>query len=164
MRPLIPLGLVLLTTLAGACGTPPDLRSRGNPVPVPSPAPTSSAKFPPGYTPEPTVSTSRGASPSPSLSPFSEFVTVPCGARVTADQVISLVRNSQTKLRPTRANTGPLCAGTWQYTELQVLEGDPVQAITVSRESLKLVAVGTDVCTAEVKLQAPSAIRTAADC
>jgi hypothetical protein len=102
-------------------------------------------------------------SPSPSLSPFSEFVTVPCGTRVTADQVISLVRN-QIEIPPSRAITGPLCAGTWQYTELQVSGRDPVQAITVSRESLKLVAVGTDVCTVEVKLQAPSAIRTAAGC
>jgi hypothetical protein len=102
-------------------------------------------------------------SPSPSLSPFSEFVTVPCGTRVTAAQVISLVRN-QTEIRPSRATDGPLCAGTWQYTELQVPDGDPVQAVTMTRDGLKLVAVGTAVCTAEVQVQAPSAIRTAAGC
>ena len=161
MRPLIPIGLALLTTLASACGAPPDIRSRGNPVPAPSPATTSTPRFPPGYTPAP-ASPSR-VSPNPSPSPFSEFVTVPCGARVTADQVISLVRN-QTDIRPSRATNGPLCAGTWQYTELQVPDRDPVQAITATRDMLKLIAVGTDVCTAEVKLQAPSAIRTAAGC
>jgi hypothetical protein len=161
VRPLIPLGLALLSILAGACGAPPDLRSRGNPVPPPSPAASSAPQFPPGYTPEPTAS--RSVSPSPTLSPFPEFTTAPCGPRVTADQVISLVRNT-TEIRPSRAVTGPLCAGTWQYTELQVPNGDPVQAITASRDGLRLVAVGTDVCTVEVKLQAPSGIRTAAGC
>jgi hypothetical protein len=162
VRPLIPIGLALLTFLAGACGAPPGLESRGQQVPRPSPAVTTTPRFPPGFTPEPTISPSR-VSPSPSLSPFSEFVTVPCGSRVTADQVINLIRG-QTEIEPSRAVTGPLCAGTWQYTELQVPNQDPVQAITASRDGLKLIAVGTDVCTAEVKLQAPSAIRTAADC
>jgi len=161
VRPLILIGLAMLTALAGACGAPPGLESRGQPVPVPSLAGTPTPAFPPGYKPEPTVSLSRGASPS--LSPFSEFVTVPCGTRVTADQVISLVRD-QTQIRPSRATNGPLCAGTWQYTELQVPANDPVQAVTATRDSLRLIAVGTDVCTAEVKLQAPSAIRTAAGC
>jgi hypothetical protein len=163
VRPLILIGLALLTFLASACGAPPSLESRGQPVPAPSPAETSSPEFPPGYRPSPTASPSRSVSPSPSLSPFSEFVTVPCGTRVTADQVISLVRN-QTPIRPSQATSGPLCAGTWQYTELQVPDGDPVQAVTARRDTLVLIAVGTDVCTAEVKLQAPSAIRTAAGC
>lgn len=132
-------------------------------MPVPSPVETSTPAFPPGYTPEPTAIPGRSVSPSPSLSPFSEFVTVPCGSRVTADQVMNVIRN-QTQIRPSRATNGPLCAGTWQFTELQVPGGDPVQAVTVTRDGLKLVSVGTEVCTAEVKLQAPSAIRTAAGC
>jgi hypothetical protein len=88
---------------------------------------------------------------------------VACGGRVTADQVVNLVKN-QTPIRPSGAISGPLCAGTWQYTELQVPDRDPVQAVTATRDSLKLIAVGTDVCTAEVKLQAPSGIRIAAGC
>jgi len=163
VRPHIPIGLALLTLLAGACGAPPGLQSRGNPVPAPSPAGSSTPEFPPGYTPEPPAFPSRSVSPSSSLSPFSEFVTVPCGTRVTADQVISLIRN-QTQIRPSRATNGPLCAGTWQYTELQVPDRDPVQAVTMTRDGLKLIAVGTEVCTAEVQLQAPSAIKTAAGC
>ena len=163
MRPLISTGVAMLTFLAGACGAPPGLESRGKPVPLPSQAETSTPGLPPGYQPLPTNSPSRSVSPSPSLSPFSEFVTVPCGSRVTADQVINLVRN-QTPIRPSRATNGPLCAGTWQYTELQVPAGDPVQAVTATRDTLRLIAVGTDVCTAEVRLQAPSAIRTAAGC
>jgi hypothetical protein len=163
VRPVIPFGLALLVLLAGACGAPPGLRSSGNQVPVPSPAETATPRFPPGYTPEPTASPSRSVSPSPSLSPFSEFVTVPCGPRVTAEQVISLVRD-RTDIRPSRAVNGPLCAGTWQFTELQVPDRDPVQAVTMTSNGLKLVAVGTEVCTAEVQLQAPSAIRTAAGC
>ena len=163
MRPLIFIGVATLVLLAGACGAPPGLESRGQPVPIPSPVETSTPEFPPGYQPLPSASSSRGVSPSPSLSPFSEYVTVPCGSRVTADQVISLVRN-QTQIRPSRASNGPLCAGTWQYTELQVPDRDPVQAVTATRDTLRLIAVGTDVCTVEVKLQAPSAIRTAAGC
>jgi len=163
VRPLIPIGLALLIFAAGACGAPSDLQSRGRPVPAPSPAGSSTPDFPPGYTPQPTVTPTRTASPSPSLSPFPLYTTVACGSRVTADQVINLVKN-QTSIRPSGAITGPLCAGTWQYTELQVPDREPVQVVTVTRDSLKLVAVGTDVCTAEVKLQAPSGITTAAGC
>lgn len=163
MRLLAPL-LLAAVTVAG-CGAPPDLASRGDKVPIPSPAPSSAPGIPPGYTPPPPTP-SRSASPSPSVSPFPEYTTAACGAKPTAAQVIDLVK-SETSIRPDKALTGPLCAtsysaGTWHFTVLQVPGGDPVEVIT--KDALKLVVAGTDVCTAEVKLRAPSGIKTAAGC
>jgi hypothetical protein len=155
----IPIGLASLLVVAG-CKAPPDLESRGNPVPVPSVTRTTTPPFPPGFTPAAPASPLM-PSPSPSISPFPLYTAVACGSKPTADQVINLVRG-ETPIRPSGAITGPLCAGTWHFTVLRVPDREPVEVVT--RDSLKLVAVGTDVCTAEVKLQAPAGIQTAADC
>jgi hypothetical protein len=160
MRPLTPLGLALLLLAAG-CGAPPDLSTRGTPVPSPTTVRTTPPPFPPGFTPPPTPNPSRSPSASPSLSPFPDYTAVPCAGRVTAAQVINLVK-SETPIRPSTALTGPLCAGTWHFTVLQVPERESVEVVT--RDSLQLVAVGTDVCTVEVNLRAPAGIKTAAGC
>ncbi|HEX6683955.1 MAG TPA: hypothetical protein VF062_14220 [Candidatus Limnocylindrales bacterium] len=165
MRPFTPAaGLVLLMLVTSACGTPPDLASRGDRVPAPPSAPSQTPEFPPGFTPAPTSSPSRNISPTPTLSPFPEYTAVPCAGRVTANQVIDLVR-SASSISPSGAVAGyPLCAGSWQLTELQVPGRDSVLAVTITQNGLKLVAAGTDVCTAEVKLLAPSGIKLAAGC
>lgn len=157
--PLIPLGLALLL-LAGGCGTPPDLRQRGADVPVPSKAsPTETPAYPPGFTPRATPSPTP--SPAPSATPFPVFTTAPCGSKPKAEEVIALVKR-ETAIEPSKALKGPLCSGTWQYTVLEVPGHDPVQVVT--RDSLKLVASGTEVCSVEVRLQAPSGIKAEAGC
>src|SRR5688572_30526629 len=125
MRPLVPLAVVLLLA---ACGTPPELRQRGGSLPSPSATEHSQTPaYPPGFSPRST--TTPTASPSPSQSPFPEYTAVDCAGRTKADQVISVVK-ANTSIRPSKAVTGPLCAGTWHYTLLEVPNSDPVQVIT----------------------------------
>lgn len=160
MQPLTRLGVlgcVLLTATVG-CGAPPELEHKGDPLPpVPTRAPSPSPAFPPGFTPRPTPSPS--VSPTPSESPFPESTAVSCGTRTTASQVISLVKR-KTSIEPNEAIKGPLCAGNWQYTILDVPGHEPVQVVT--RGSLDLVVVGTQVCSVEVRVEAPAGIRTLA--
>ncbi|WP_162908025.1 hypothetical protein [Allorhizocola rhizosphaerae] len=148
--------------LLASCGTPPELRQRGGLVPTPSPVEhTETPAYPPGFSPRQSVSPSVSASPSPSPTPFPEYTAVDCAGRVKADQVISAVK-ADTSIRPSKAITGPLCAGTWQWTLLEVPNHDPVQAVT--RDNAKLVVAGTEVCTAEVRAHAPSGIKSQAGC
>jgi hypothetical protein len=91
-----------------------------------------------------------------------------CAGRPSGDQVISVVRR-QPSLLPTGSTvsvqTGPLCAGVWQYTVLRVANHEPMQVITRgSPQSLVFVTAGTDVCTVEVRANAPLAILTSANC
>ncbi len=157
MRPFVSLAVVLLLA---ACGTPPELRQRGGPLPTPSATePSETPPYPPGFTPR--QSPSRSPSPSPSPSPFPEYTTAPCAGRVKAEDVISAVK-ANTSINPSKALTGPLCAGTWQYTVVEVSGNDPVQVVT--RDNAKFVVAGTEVCTAEVRLYAPSGIKSIAGC
>ena len=61
--------------------------------------------------------------------------------------------------------TGPLCAGSWQYTIMTVPDHDPLQVVTRgAASSLTVVTAGTYVCTPEVTGAAPSGIVSAAHC
>jgi hypothetical protein len=156
MRVLLPLAAVLL---AAACLAPPGQQSTGDPVPEPSPRPPKETiGVPPGFTPR--------ASPSPSVmpTPFPEYTAVDCAGRPAKDQIIALVRR-ETDISPGDAIAAPVCAGTWQYTVLAVPGRDAIAVLTKTTPTgLALVAVGTDVCSLDLKHQAPTGIYLAASC
>ena len=79
---------------------------------------------------------------------------------------MALLRRS-TELLPTGAQVtvrvAPRCAGTWQYTVVQIPNREPLQVITEgSPTSFSLVTAGTDVCVIPVRVGAPAGIRTLA--
>jgi hypothetical protein len=142
-----------------ACGTPPELRqpprqaattptATGSPVPVtPTAAPTTPAAPPVVATP-------------------TDLVATRCADGPSGDRVVRLLRGPAGVL-PTAARvtvrTGPLCAGDWQYTVLQVTGHEELQVVTRGRPTaLELVTAGTDVCGVQVRAAAPPGIRTLA--
>lgn len=71
----------------------------------------------------------------------------------------------ETTAKPTKAVVVPVCSGTWHYTVLEVPDREPLQVLTKGDPAaLTLVAVGTDVCTVDVRRQAPTGILLAASC
>ncbi|HCT75019.1 MAG TPA: hypothetical protein DGT23_00190 [Micromonosporaceae bacterium] len=157
MPPFTKVGAVLLLMLLAGCGVPPELQPRpGASVPVPSNPPPTSGAYPPGYTPRATAS--------PAATPFPESSPIPCAGRPSAEQVVDLVKR-ETTARPTKAVVTPVCAGNWHYTVLEVPDKEPLQVLTKGDPAaLTLVAVGTDVCTVDVRRQAPTGILLAASC
>lgn len=134
------------------------------PVPTGSGSPVSpGTTLPPGFTPPPTTPPSVDPAPT-----FGEDLAVACNGRPDASVVISLVRRSGALPSgggQARASTGPLCAGTWQYTVLTVPGKEPLQVVSTGAPgALKLVTAGTDVCTVDVKAGAPAGILQAASC
>jgi hypothetical protein len=97
-----------------------------------------------------------------------DTVAVSCGGRPSASQVIAALRRDRNLLPQgvtPQILTGPLCAGSWQYTIMSVPEHDPLQVVTRgSASSLTVVIAGTYVCTPEVRGAAPSGIVSAAHC
>ncbi len=157
--------LAVLVASLSACGQPPELAPRPTVPPAPTgtaaddPAPT----LPPGFTLPPTDPPT--ADPPPS---FAESVAVPCAGRPDASVVLALVRRSGTlpgAFERARATTGPLCAGSWQYTVLTVPGKEPLQVVSKGLpDALTLVTAGTDVCTVDVRTGAPFGILAAASC
>lgn len=150
--------------LLAACGNGPDVASD------PPPAPPSAAS--PERTTPPPRSLPPGSRPpalaGPTTPVFSEQIAVPCNGYPAAEQIIALLRRT-TRLLPSNVTvtvqTGPLCAGTWQYTVLLVPERDPLQVVTRGAPtSLRLVTAGTDICTVEVRAAAPAGIRAITRC
>ena len=80
------------------------------------------------------------------------------GARGTA------ARPAWSPVRPAPGSvTGPICAGTWQWTVVQMPNAEPLQVVTRGAPgSLRLVTAGTDVCSIPVRTGAPAGIRAAA--
>jgi hypothetical protein len=130
----------------------------------PPPSPRPSADVPTGFAPPPTAAPTS-ASPSPF---FGESFAVSCAGRPSADQVIALLRRTPSLLpRGVRASvkSGPLCAGTWQYTVVDIPDRDELQVVTRGAPTaLVLVTAGTDVCNVTVRVSAPAGIRTVAHC
>jgi hypothetical protein len=97
-----------------------------------------------------------------------DTVAVACGGRPSPSQVIAAVRRDRNLLPPgvtPQVLTGPLCAGSWQYTIMSIPDHDPLQVVTRgSASSLTVVIAGTYVCTPEVTGAAPSGIVSAAHC
>ena len=100
--------------------------------------------------------------------PPANTVAVACGGRPSASQVIAAVRRDRNLIPPgvtPQVLTGPLCAGSWQYTIMTVPDHDPLQVVTRgAASSLTVVTAGTYVCTPEVTGAAPSGIVSAAHC
>jgi hypothetical protein len=165
MPPLLKLragmAVVALCVVAG-CGVPPELEpAPGTRVPLPSVAPPTSFPYPPGFSPRPSGPTSI---PAATTTPFPEFSSVACNGRPTGDQVLALVRRV-TSINPSKPITQPVCAGTWHYTVLEVPDREPLQVLSKGDPAaLTLVAIGTDVCTVDVRRQAPTGILLAASC
>jgi hypothetical protein len=168
-RRRLPAALAALGILVGAvatgCGTPPELRTPGAPLPTAGPSssapPTTGPPILPTIAPRPTPT-------KPAAPTFSEAYAVDCAGYPTGAQIVRLLRRTPGLIgRGDRVTvrTGPLCAGTWQYTVITVPGSEPLAAVTKGRPSeLSLVTAGTDVCSIPVRTAAPPGILAAAAC
>lgn len=152
---------VAIAVLAAGCGVPPELRDPpGSVVPSPKTAPPTASP--------PPVAADLPPTGAPSATPtFGEATAVLCHGQPSAAQVMSLLRNSAgilpRNLRATVRSDTPLCAGTWQYSVIEVDQRDPLLVVTRGAPgSLTLVAAGTNVCNIPVRTSAPAGIRTVA--
>jgi hypothetical protein len=104
---------------------------------------------------------------SPSQSGFGTLTAVSCNGKPTGAQVVALLRRAgvlPAQVQATVTN-GPLCAGTWQYTEVSMSGAEPIDVVTRGRpEALDLVTAGTEVCTKGVRAAAPYGIRSLLGC
>lgn len=155
--------LVAAALLAG-CGNGPDVAL--------DPPPAQPSAVSPERTTPPSRSVPPGSRPPalarPTTPVFSEQTAVPCDGYPSGEQIIGLLRRT-TRLLPSNVTaavrTGPLCAGTWQYTVLLVPDRDPLQVVTRGAPaSLRLVTAGTDICTVDVRATAPAGIRAITRC
>lgn len=185
-RGLLVLACAALPVLVGGCTPAPGgpLLSAGGPPsdvttgPVPatpgltgtgggSPGPASSG-LPSGH---PGVGRPGSVGPSASLPPsarsFPADRATSCAGHPPAADVIAAVRAAGQvgdSVTPS-VRTGPMCAGTWQYTVLTLPGREPLQVVTRTGTSgLVLVTAGTDVCGTLVTALAPAGIRILASC
>lgn len=163
MRPLAAsaVGLLLAgTVLLVGCGVPPELREPPRTPPA-APVPTSS---PPPVLPSPVQPGGPGTR---SPGTFPEEFALDCAGRPGPEAMLALLRSAGILDQGSAAEVidGPYCSGTWQYAVVTVPDRDPL--LMVSRgpvDDLELVTAGTDVCTVEVRIQAPPGIRSATTC
>ncbi|MFI7430929.1 hypothetical protein ACIBPB_28435 [Micromonospora sp. NPDC049836] len=155
----LPAALAALLALAG-CGAPPELRQSSTPAVT---ATATATATPTPSAPPTTVDTPAAPVPLPTPS---DLIANPCPAGPSGDRVVSLLRGAAGVLPRdvrVRVRTGPLCAGDWQYTVLEVTGHEELQVVTRGGPSaLKLVTAGTDVCSVEVRAAGPPGIRTLA--
>ncbi|MGC4853669.1 hypothetical protein ACLQ24_09760 [Micromonospora sp. DT4] len=155
--------LLAIGALTG-CGAPPELR---DPAGVPTGAGSPTASGPSGV-PTSTPSSAPTAPPptTGSATPDPGLVATPCRNGPTGQRVVQLLRGPASVLPDNvrvRVRTGPLCAGDWQYTVVEVTGHEELQVVTQGRPTaLELVTAGTDVCTIEVRATGPAGIRTLA--
>jgi hypothetical protein len=148
---------------AAGCGSPPELRPP-DVTAAPSPPVTAPATTPPAL---PTLPVTPSTSSPPSPTGFAEAVAVPCAGRPGARQVITVLRRAGLLSSSANASvtSGPLCAGTWQWSVIEVAGREPLQVVTRGAPgALRLVTAGTDVCSIPVRTGAPAGIRAAASC
>jgi hypothetical protein len=156
------LASILIALTATGCGLAPKgpIRDPDARPPSPSGGPSPSASR---RTTAPTPA--RSASPSPTG--FSNLVAVACNGKPSTDQVLAVLRRATVltaQARPT-VSVGPVCAGTWQYTVVEVSGQEPLHVVTRGAPtSLSLVAAGTNPCTPKVRASAPSGIVAAMRC
>src|SRR5688572_12072602 len=145
-----------VTTLSG-CGLAPKGPVRDPDARPPSPSgPDDPGATSRRSTPRPTPTIAP--SPAASSSGFSGLVAVACNGRPTGEQVLVVVRRSNVLPAGAQASvkSGPLCAGTWQYTVVAVTGADPMDVVTRGApNSLTLITAGTNACTAKVRVEAP---------
>jgi hypothetical protein len=152
---------IAFVALAAGCGVPPELRDPpGSVVPSPKTAPPTASP--------PPVASDLPPTAGPSATPtFGEATAVPCQGQPSAAQVMALLRNTSGMLprgetATVRAGT-PVCAGTWQYSEIVVSNRDPLLVVTRGAPgALTLVTAGTNVCNIPVRTSAPEGIRVVA--
>ncbi|MEU1243736.1 hypothetical protein ABZ388_25565 [Micromonospora parva] len=155
------LPMVLAVAVLAGCGAPPGLgeptgvatHTASPTTPAPSTAPTTT---PPTAPPLATVTPTADAG----------LVATACRNGPTGQRVLQLLRGQAGVLPANvrvRVRTGPLCAGDWQFTVLEVTGHEELQVVTRGRASAPvLVTAGTDVCTVEVRAVSPAGIRTLA--
>lgn len=166
MLTLARIGLALSALAAmAACGAPPEV-AHGTSVPPPGPSIPALASPSPSRPVAPP--TALPSAPATSPTGFPESYAVDCAGRPTGAQVIRALRRDS-NLLPGRARvtveTGPVCAGTWQYTVVTMPGREPLAVVTRGAPgALRLVTAGTNVCSAPVRAQAPPGIRATADC
>ncbi|MFC4149321.1 hypothetical protein ACFO0M_23990 [Micromonospora mangrovi] len=157
-RHTAPVALLAVLTLT-ACGAPPELRQ------PPPPAATTPAATGAPVRLTPTPAPTTPAAP-PVASAPTDLIATRCTDGPTGKQVTRLLHGPDGVLPPAvrvTVRTGPLCAGDWQYTVLEVTGHEELQAVTRGRSTaLELVTAGTDVCAVEVRVAAPPGIRTLA--
>jgi hypothetical protein len=157
-------GLAVLLALVVLSASGCDRSAAEKPLPPEESAPESPA--PPTTRPALTPRPTRTASPTPTA--FAETYVQPCAGRPSADQVAAVVRrqpNLLTSGQSVGVQIGPLCAGVWQYTVFTVANHEPLQVVTRGApQALVFVTAGTDVCTVEVRANAPLAILNTANC
>lgn len=158
--------LIVVVLLLGGC-----VRSGGGsndsllPTPPVSPRAQVTAQ-PPATDAVPAPVLTPSLSPSPTA--FSDSYIVPCDGSPTGAQVIAVVRR-QPDLLPSGATitvrSGPMCTGVWQYTVLTAGDHEPLQVVTKGvPPSITFVTAGTDVCTVDVRANAPVALLDLASC
>ena len=116
----------------------------------PSPSREPSRAGPPPTTPR------RDA---PARTGFSNLVAVACNGKPTGEQVLALLRRASCcgAGAGRRVTSGPLCAGTWQYTVVdRVRRGADPRGHPGRAEALTLVTAGTNPCTAKVRGRGPA--------
>jgi hypothetical protein len=121
-----------------------------------------------GTTPDDSYPTLAPLPPTSVATAPPDSTAVACRGQPSSGQVISALRRDRNILPQgvtPRVLTGPLCAGSWQYTIIDVPDHDPLQVVTRGgASSLTVVIAGTYVCTPEVTGAAPSGIVSAAHC
>lgn len=159
------LTLIGCVALVG-CGRPPELDPPpGTPVPRPSITTTPTPSPLPIPLPSEVLTTTTAAAAAPT---FGEAYAVSCAGYPSGDAVVALLRRTPGLLSANARvtiRTGPLCAGTWQYTVVSVGGREPLAVVTRGRPgALRLVTAGTDVCSIPVRTGAPAGIQFAAAC
>jgi hypothetical protein len=151
---------ILIAAMATGCGLAPK-----GPVRDPDARPPS-----PSGQPSPSVSR-RPAPPtrptSPSPTGFSNLVAVACNGRPGSEQVLAVLRRAAVLTAQDRAtvSSGPVCAGTWQYTVVEVPGKESLHVVTQGAPaSMALVVAGTNPCTPKVRASAPNGILSALRC
>ncbi|MEU4552594.1 hypothetical protein [Micromonospora violae] len=156
---LLPVALAV-AVLAG-CGAPPGL---GEPTGVPTHTATPTTPAPSTAPPTPPASAPYPATVTPT--PDAGLVATACRNGPTGQRVLQLLRGRAGVLPANvrvQVRTGPLCAGDWQFTVLDVTGHEQLQVITRGKPSAPtLVTAGTDVCTIEVRATSPAGIRSLA--
>jgi hypothetical protein len=160
------LAAAILLTVAG-CGRV-ERTPMGHPVRSAPARPTDSPSADDTTVPDESYPTLEPLPPTNVPTAPADTVAVACGGRPSASQVIAAVRRDRNLLPQgvtPQVLTGPLCAGSWQYTIMIIPQHDPLQVVTRgSASSLTVVIAGTYVCTPEVTGAAPRGIVSAAHC
>lgn len=162
LRLLLPCSAAALAVglLLAGCGAPPELTEEPAQVPPPGSAT-------PSATPSPPRSGTPGLPGTPGPGNFPAEIAIACDGQPGPEELLALLQQEDLLTAGDDAEIvdGPFCSGEWQYAVVTVPDRDPLQVISRGPpDSLELVTAGTDVCTAEVRFQAPEGVQGAAGC